>query len=418
MGTPAVRAAALDPLLLAPDLWKLDRAAFAAQTSAMGFQWVSTARDSARSVAPGLTFGSQQVVEIVVRFGSNSVTEATISFYNRGDAGDITEQEFEPRVASVCKELDTVTGGKGRELTTRQPVRADRKVKWWRWEKAPSVYVLEWAYSRPKGLNEIRPEFLNLSLTPSGVQSQRTFTGAQKVAVGDFDLKKRVKRTAEGDVYLDNVPMVDQGEKGYCAVAATERVMRYYGVDVNQHELAQKASTASGGGTDPASLIKALKSMTMVLGVRIKTMQDFEVKDFLTTVRDYNREARRRSRAELTLPTSGVIDIGEVFGQMDKTTYVTMRARNNMQVDRIVKLLKEKINAGYPVLWGVMLGLVDEKPELPQANGGHMRLIIGYNPKTSEILYSDSWGAGHELKRMNQGKAYAITMTLNTIEPR
>jgi hypothetical protein len=61
-----------------------------------------------------------------------------------------------------------------------------------------------------------------------------------------------------------------------------------------------------------------------------------------------------------------------------------------------------------PVLWGVTLGLYPE-PGLPQSGGGHMRLIIGYNAKTHEILYSDTWGAGHELKRMGEDKAFAMT---------
>jgi hypothetical protein len=46
-----------------------------------------------------------------------------------------------------------------------------------------------------------------------------------------------------------------------------------------------------------------------------------------------------------------------------------------------------------------------------------MRLIIGYNLKTREILYSDSWGAGHELKRMALDDAWAITTGLATVEP-
>jgi hypothetical protein len=64
-----------------------------------------------------------------------------------------------------------------------------------------------------------------------------------------------------------------------------------------------------------------------------------------------------------------------------------------------------------------VLGFVPEKPELPQAFGGHMRVIIGYNSKTQEILYTDSWGRGHELKRMKADDAWTITTTLTTIEP-
>ena len=46
-----------------------------------------------------------------------------------------------------------------------------------------------------------------------------------------------------------------------------------------------------------------------------------------------------------------------------------------------------------------------------------MRLIIGYNAKTNDIFYSDSWGAGHERKRMSAADAWTITTGLAKIEP-
>ena len=63
-----------------------------------------------------------------------------------------------------------------------------------------------------------------------------------------------------------------------------------------------------------------------------------------------------------------------------------------------------------------MLGKVPETG-IPQDAGGHMRLIIGYNSKSEEILYSDSWGAGHELKRMAAADAWTITTGTMSIEP-
>ena len=68
-------------------------------------------------------------------------------------------------------------------------------------------------------------------------------------------------------------------------------------------------------------------------------------------------------------------------------------------------------------MWSVSLGLLPEK-EIPQANGGHMRLIIGYTAKTSEVLYSDSWGAEHALKRMPIANAYTMTNGTYYMQPR
>jgi hypothetical protein len=46
-----------------------------------------------------------------------------------------------------------------------------------------------------------------------------------------------------------------------------------------------------------------------------------------------------------------------------------------------------------------------------------MRLIVGLNPKTHEIYYSDTWGLGHELKKMPLANAWTITDGLYTLEP-
>ena len=54
---------------------------------------------------------------------------------------------------------------------------------------------------------------------------------------------------------------------------------------------------------------------------------------------------------------------------------------------------------------------------MPQSGGGHMRLIIGNNAKTHEILYTDSWGPGHELKRMPEDRAFAITHDAFFLKP-
>ena len=39
------------------------------------------------------------------------------------------------------------------------------------------------------------------------------------------------------------------------------------------------------------------------------------------------------------------------------------------------------------------------------------------NAKTREILYSDTWGAGHELKRMSEDQAFTITTDAFFLRP-
>jgi hypothetical protein len=92
------------------------------------------------------------------------------------------------------------------------------------------------------------------------------------------------------------------------------------------------------------------------------------------------------------------------------------RTRNKSDLTRFQRTLQGTIDQGIPLLWSVQLGLSPE-PGIPQSAGGHMRLLIGYNLSTQEVLFSDSWGAGHELKRMPMADAWAITTGLMLVEP-
>ncbi len=410
----------LDDALLVPDLWSLSQDDFRQHTAHYGFRWESKAHDTARSVLKGLTFMDEPVIETLVRFESNTISEVTLSLYNRGDAGDIDESAFEQRMETMDSKFKTFTGADGKDVSPRgasSPARKDRTLLWF---KDQQVFLLEYAFTRTHGKpgkGSVQPEFISVTIKKREKSSMSDVASDVKADVTSTTLQKRVKKNENGDVLLDSVPMVDQGQKGYCAVASVERVMRYYGSDVNQHELAQRADTASKGGTDSVSLTKALKAMGVFLGVKIKVQEDLN--DFMKIVADYNRQAKKEKTSEIVLPKSGTIYVSDVYASMAKAVFLASREKNTAAVARFAELVKEKIDAGYPVLHGVILGFVDEKPPLRQQRcSGHMRLIIGYNTGTSEILYSDSWGAGHELKRMSAKDAYAITTCMIEIEPR
>jgi hypothetical protein len=81
-------------------------------------------------------------------------------------------------------------------------------------------------------------------------------------------------------------------------------------------------------------------------------------------------------------------------------------------------IVRTNIDKGVPVMWALQLGLFPENgEEAKQSGGGHMRLIIGYNTKKNEIIFSDSWGDGHEMKRMAAPDASAATMGLYLLQP-
>jgi hypothetical protein len=95
--------------------------------------------------------------------------------------------------------------------------------------------------------------------------------------------------------------------------------------------------------------------------------------------------------------------------------------RRKLSVKQFTNLVKEHTEKGMPLLWGVELGRFPEDPPLPggsQVKGGHMRMIIGYNSTKDQIIFTDSWGAGHEKKRMDATNAYNATLGLYSMSPR
>jgi hypothetical protein len=109
--------------------------------------------------------------------------------------------------------------------------------------------------------------------------------------------------------------MVDQGQKGYCVVASVERVMRYYGNGVDANELAQIANTTADGGTSFDGMLQALKKVGARLRVRVRSIEQLEVRGILELVKDYNRAAKRADAAEIADP-GRMIDVGAIYSAM------------------------------------------------------------------------------------------------------
>ncbi len=411
---------ALEALITAADLWALDTEAFARKVAALSFYWLSEDKSAARSQAPGLTLREAPVVEVQARFADNTLAELVLSFYNRGDVGQIDRAEFERQYETCSNVIARLAAVEGRSWLrppagARQSLRVAPRIVVW--TAAQSVYRLEAAASEIKdatGKATLRPEYITLSIKPPAGVSRVAPVGMPSGRAGLVALRQRVKRMPNGDVLLEDIPMVDQGQKGYCAAATAERVMRYYGLDFDQHAIAQHANT-SAQGTDSQAFDEALSAIARAVSLRLCTLEKLKISGILRQVKSYNREAQRRRAPEILLPTAGVLNMNDIYSQMDKEIFLRSRAGAGEET-RFMRNVQDKINSGYPLFWGVTLGFVDEEV-LPQGSRGHMRLIIGYNAKTGTIFYSDSWGAGHEKKRMSQAEACAITTGLFSMEP-
>lgn len=394
---------ALETLWEKDPLWEFTADSFASKARELGFRWTSAQKDSARSSGPDLKFGDIPLVEAVARFERDKISSVTLQLYTRGDAGDLAKADYE---ALLKKVTELVTARSQAKPETRgkdasNSVRAEGIV----WQGARTTWVLEYSSSRemtPQGV-KVRPEFVRLELTPAG---KKTAEVKQAAPAAKVNPKQRVKNLSNGDVFLEGIPMVDQGDKGYCFPASAERVLRSYGMKVDQNELAQLAGN-QGGGTSLRGGLEGLKTAGNRLQFRVKMVDEPDIREFEKLVKEYNWRVLKYGQKAQIPPLQGTIDMDAILTSMRPDALRAARLGMKPEKARFLRSLEGSISAGHPIIWGVLLGLAPEKG-LEQVSGGHARLIVGFNSKTNECLYSDSWGAGHELKRMSFDDAWMI----------
>ena len=126
-------------------------------------------------------------------------------------------------------------------------------------------------------------EYTNLKIMHSSAADNK---GRGK-KISDAELRRltteNIINKANGDVLIDNIPMVDQGPKGYCLPATFGRYLRYMQIPSDICILAMAGQTQVGGGTSLASIIDAVdgyvgsqnRSMKEVSGeIKLRTIKN------------------------------------------------------------------------------------------------------------------------------------------------
>ncbi|MDB6076749.1 MAG: hypothetical protein JWO82_496 [Akkermansiaceae bacterium] len=366
-----------------------------------GFDWLSSEKQAIRADPKKFTLLTKPIGEVVIRGKANNPVDVSISLYNRGDDGEISVSNYTQKLDEWKAALDVKLGVRSAPREDKGPV----PMTGWMWKKGDTAVLLEGSMTKA----EKRPEFVRLRFAsvaaaktdPGGVGRRNSFAANVKHD-GNY-------------TYIDGVPMVDQGQKGYCVVASVERVARYFGADIDQHEMAQLANTDEDGTTGDG-MEKAFQKITGKIHLRTLKHIEFSNKQLEQDVKSYNRAAK----------TAGVktfdIDLKEYYvnahafwSVADKPTFRAMKAAQP-GFAQFTRKIKEYVDQGIPLFWTLQLGMFKEEG-LPQTYGGHMSLIIGYDEKDGTINYTDSWGEGHERKSMRADEAYCMTMAMYTMVP-
>ena len=422
-------AAALDlgAMFAEKDAWTEKAEFFAVEHAKEGFVFASERRDVVNCLKHDTcTWHGMKVWETRVFFDKSDeeerIARVEMSLYNRGDAGlaVMDVPALKAAIAEVAKVLDPGAKRANPEKTTLR----NGSVRYRRaFAKADPAAELVWGLSAPgaKGAREV--EYLRLTLTPRAADAARPQTARKPTAkAGKAKIRDNVTKSPNGDVFIDNVPMVDQGQKGYCSAAVAERVLRYYGHTVDEHEIAQQAGTSADRGTRIEDMKKAVTAIGERRGLGYQEIVELAggLGDLEDEVERYNKAAKAEKKPPLSIAdfTRGnMIYVSELREAMDKKVIYRMRQKDP-RFKKFSAGVRQQVNAGIPVFWGVTLGIFPERGVNPQSTGGHMRLVIGYNDKKKEILFTDTWGEGHELKRMPEDWAFAITHDAFFLKPR
>lgn len=273
----------------------------------------------------------------------NTATAKTLA-----EAMDRDDETVTKALASILGKGEILRYGEG---NTR------RKVTRWDWNGHSFL------------LSNESSEYVGLSI----MSSEMADNGGRSVRMSNAEVKQRlissIIKSDNGDIYLSEIPMVDQGPKGYCVPATFERAMRTMGLEADMYLLAMVGESSAGGGTSVARLLENVRSQVYRKGRRTKddTLKQLRIRDL----------KRYIDQGIPIMWTMGSVDAynkiadENTANRKDVTDWKEHAAELATQSAEYAKADKPKENR-------------------------HICLIIGYNESTQEIAVSDSWGPRFE----------------------
>ncbi|HEV3272252.1 MAG TPA: hypothetical protein VGZ93_08745 [Candidatus Methylacidiphilales bacterium] len=330
----------------------------------------------------------------------NKPTEIAIFFMNRGDYNwhanepqptvpgqpvdpyvlghfqDETERAFEKGLKEETQALsDKLTALFGRQPAHQDFGGAGRSERALRWDWQGHSFLLSTSDNQYIALRIAPIAFAN------SFGQDTISTRPDLIAT----LLNRVKRSDSGDVVITDIPMVDQGPKGYCVPATWERYMRYLGIPVDMYVLAVASGTSSGGGTGFAAMASGAYDVAASYHRRVEMVPGpLDIK---------NNIAISIDRGIPLIWACGI------YG-----------SEEDLMNDRIPK--RRAVTDWQAWTDSLVKDDVKEIPAIQNSQDSihHQRLIIGYNEKTDEIAVSDSWSNAYAIRWMTVPEANAISL--------
>lgn len=287
---------------------------------------------------------TEPVYTIALYGGETHAESISFVFLNQGDfpinGGSTTTRKIKESGLRLQVTLEQMLGEPRRDTLGKE----DLCEKVWRWDWNGHAIMLSVQESK----------YAALRIMPT----DRADRAGRVEKITEAGLKARmascVVRHENGDVIIRNIPMVNQGPKGYCSPATWERYLRYMNIPADMYLLALAGNTGVGGGTYMHDMMNATQSLISANGREL-------------------------------VPISSSLAPESMAEYIDQGLPIMWRIGSTPAFQHAVNANTARRNGQE----------VEPKPsgqaEDSQANG-HICLIIGYNKQTGEIAISDSWG--------------------------
>jgi hypothetical protein len=389
------------PLFVDENLWD-DPAGEAARRSRLPVESETPEQSSFRAYAgPGTRIAGSRPYTLVLYAEKGAPVLLSVLFSNKGDFENIAAlekqittslsrgndkgaREAEKEMREILKRFPDHQEKEARAIATLleqklgPPIKAkfgqtsDMREKVQRWDWKGHAFLL----------SVQEEEYVALRCMPTAVADAE---GAVEKVSGS-DLKKKlaghVQRRENGDTLVTDIPMVDQGPKGYCVPATWERYLRYMGIPADMYILAMAGGTQAGGGTSIQDMCAGAERLVRKNGRAIDTLRaDLEPKNLARYIDD-------------GLPVMWTMCVNESLNtEISRRTALRTKTTDWEQWKASLKPIRKNADA--------LL-----RPE----NSGHLCMIIGYNEATGEIATSDSWGPEFAERWMTVEEAERVSL--------
>ena len=226
-------------------------------------------------------------------------------------------------------------------------------------------------------------EYVAIRIVPTKIADDE----GKIVPLTDEEVKERITSRIvhrdNGDVIIKDIPMINQGPKGYCVPATWARYFNYIGIPADMYLLAMAGNTSAGGGTSIMTMINNVNKLVYKHGRRMK-------RDKRRVLIKYIDEYIDRG-----VPIMWPVYVKKEF-YVNEINKRTAERKNVKDFDKWKEKLKPFKRAA--------------KKMKGSHDGAHVCMIIGYNKKTREIATSDSWGEMFNERWMTEEEIDAISM--------